>query len=440
MTRSSVWGRRRTPTDPQSTIGTDPSQYGDWAEYWANIVRAMRAVPGAHFLFDWTVNQYYRPIPFDQWYPGNDVVDIIGIDAYDSGITDSSLTPDERWQKLSNEPDGLNALAAFAAAHNKPMSIPEWGLMQVGPKGGAGDDPTYVKGLASFIATHPVVYNSYFLKPVGNAVIPLTSAPLSLAAYRSTLALNGGLNKPIVGMAATPDGGGYWLVGSDGGIFSFGDAQFYGSTGGIHLNQPIVGMAATPDGEGCWLVGSDGGIFSFGDAQFYGSTGGIHLNQPIVGMTATPQGNGYWLVGSDGGIFSFGDAQFHGSTGGIHLNQPIVGMTAAPHGNGYWLVGSDGGIFSFGDAQFHGSTGGIHLNQPIVGMTAAPHGNGYWLVGSDGGIFSFGDAQFHGSTGGIHLNQPIVGMTATPHGNGYWLVAADGGIFAWGDADFYGSE
>jgi len=80
---------------------------------------------------------------------------------------------------------------------------------------------------------------------------------------------------------ATPDGKGYWLVASDGGIFSFGDAAFYGSTGAIHLAQPIVGMAATPDGKGYWLVASDGGIFSFGDAAFYGSTGAIHLAQPI---------------------------------------------------------------------------------------------------------------------------------------------------------------
>jgi len=82
----------------------------------------------------------------------------------------------------------------------------------------------------------------------------------------------------------TTTGAGYDLVAADGGIFSFGDAAFYGSTGGIHLNQPIVGMAATPDGKGYWLVAADGGIFSFGDAAFYGSTGGIHLNQPIVGM------------------------------------------------------------------------------------------------------------------------------------------------------------
>ena len=58
---------------------------------------------------------------------------------------------------------------------------------------------------------------------------------------------------------------------SDGGIFTFGDAAFYGSEGGVTLNSPVVGMASTPDGKGYWLVASDGGIFTFGDAAFYGS-------------------------------------------------------------------------------------------------------------------------------------------------------------------------
>jgi hypothetical protein len=75
-------------------------------------------------------------------------------------------------------------------------------------------------------------------------------------------------------MASTPDGGGYWLVASDGGIFSFGDAQFHGSTGSLPLVEPVVGMAANPDGGGYWLVASDGGIFTFGDGNFYGSAAG----------------------------------------------------------------------------------------------------------------------------------------------------------------------
>jgi hypothetical protein len=237
--------------------------------------------------------------------------------------------------------------------------------------------------------------------------------------------------------------GGYYLVAADGGIFCYGSAQFYGSTGGITLNKPIVGMAVTADDQGYWLVGADGGIFSFGDAAFYGSTGGITLNKPIVGMAVTPDGQGYWLVGADGGIFSFGDAAFYGSTGGITLNKPIVGMAPTADGHGYYLVASDGGIFSYGDAAFYGSEGGATLNKPIVGMAVdvsglQSGGIGYWMVGADGGIFSF-QAPFFGSTGGITLNKPIVGMAATPDGQGYWLVGADGGIFNYGDAAFYGS-
>ena len=83
---------------------------------------------------------------------------------------------------------------------------------------------------------------------------------------------------------------GYWLVATDGGIFSYGDATFYGSTGSIRLNRSIVGMAATPDGHGYWLVATDGGIFSYGDATFYGSTGAIRLDEPIVGMAPTADG------------------------------------------------------------------------------------------------------------------------------------------------------
>ena len=232
---------------------------------------------------------------------------------------------------------------------------------------------------------------------------------------------------------------GYWLVASDGGIFNFGDAAFYGSTGAKHLNAPIVGMAETSDGGGYWLVASDGGIFTFGDASFFGSTGSQRLNKPIVGMAATPDGAGYWLVASDGGIFNFGDAGFLGSTGAQHLNAPVVGMATTPDGAGYWLVASDGGIFTFGDAPYLGSEGSQPLNKPVVGMAATLDGAGYWLVASDGGIFNFGDAGFGGSTGARHLNAPIVGMAATPDSGGYWLVASDGGIFNFGDAPFYGS-
>jgi plastocyanin len=247
---------------------------------------------------------------------------------------------------------------------------------------------------------------------------------------------------------------GYRETASDGGQFSFGGADFFGSTGGTHINKPVIGQATTPDSQGYWEAASDGGIFAFGNAPFLGSTGGVNLTKPIVGIAATPAAplfgapppaippsrGGYWEVASDGGLFAFGNAGFFGSLGGIPLTSPIVGMAPTPSGQGYWMVASDGGLFAFGDAGFFGSLGGIPLTKPIVGMTATPDGQGYWLVASDGGLFAFGDAGFFGSTGGTPLAQPIVGMAAAPDGQGYWMAASDGGIFAFGpSAPFLGS-
>ncbi len=235
------------------------------------------------------------------------------------------------------------------------------------------------------------------------------------------------LSRPIVGMAVTPTEAGYWLVASDGGIFSYGDAGFEGSAGAIELNSPIVGIAPTATGEGYWLVATDGGIFSYGDARFHGSAGAIDLNSPIVAVGVTPTGAGYWLAAADGGIFSYGDARFFGSAGAIDLNSPIVGMAATPTGAGYWLTASDGGIFSYGDAAFHGSAGAVDLSEPIAGMAATPTGDGYWLLAADGGVFAYGEAAFHGSGGDLDLgDRRAEAIVATSTGEGYWIALGDG--------------
>jgi N-acetylmuramoyl-L-alanine amidase len=266
-----------------------------------------------------------------------------------------------------------------------------------------------------------------------------TSGPVLAARIGGAAPVGAPAGEPIsshlvVAMASDATTGGYWLVGSDGGVFSF-DAPFHGSAGALPLARPVVGAASTPDGGGYWLVASDGGVFSYGNAAFYGSLGGQHLNQPIVGMAATPDGGGYWLVASDGGIFAFGDAPFLGSTGSMRLNRPVVGMAATPDGNGYWLVASDGGIFAFGDVPFLGSTGSMRLNRPVVGMAATPDGNGYWLVASDGGLFTFG-APFDGAATGL-LRRGAVGVSTGA--GGYRILASDGSVYAFGGAPFYGS-
>ena len=77
--------------------------------------------------------------------------------------------------------------------------------------------------------------------------------------------------------------------------------------GGTDLNFPIVGIAATPTGRGYWLVATDGGVFSFGDARFFGSTGSLRLAAPVIDVATTQSGRGYGLLAANGGIFAFGE-------------------------------------------------------------------------------------------------------------------------------------
>jgi hypothetical protein len=223
---------------------------------------------------------------------------------------------------------------------------------------------------------------------------------------------------------------GYWLVGGDGGVFSYG-THFYGSTGNLKLNQPVFAITSTKDGKGYWFVARDGGVFSYGDAAYHGSVPGLGVHvTDIVGMADDEATGGYWLVGKDGGVYAF-DAPFHGSVPALsdHVAD-VVGMTATADGGGYDLVTSTGAVYSFGDARYHGGANTMaHLNAPIVGISLDPATGGYWEAGSDGGVYAY-DAPFDGSAGGLHLTEPIVGVSATPSGSGYWLVGADGGVFA----------
>ncbi|HEY5023848.1 MAG TPA: hypothetical protein VII76_02625 [Acidimicrobiales bacterium] len=233
----------------------------------------------------------------------------------------------------------------------------------------------------------------------------------------------------------------YWMVASDGGVFTFGGLPFDGSMGGVRLAQPMVGIAPTSDlsgasGRGYWTVASDGGVFTFGDAGFHGSMGGVKLDKPMVGIAADPATGGYWTVASDGGVFAF-DAPFFGSMGAVKLTKPVVSMVATPDGRGYWLFASDGGVFAFGDAGFAGSLGQLKLQAPIVGATS-PDAGGYLMVAADGGVFAFGDATYYGSLGGHALARPVVGMASADSG-GYWLTDSNGAVTSFGDAGYFGS-
>ena len=216
----------------------------------------------------------------------------------------------------------------------------------------------------SYPATNPAVTNLYGFGDAVDVTVP-------------------NRDSGATAVASTPSGRGGWILyGESGEVVPFGNAVWLGDGSSIHHRSGtwppfgsaidyFSGIAATPDGRGYWLVGIDGGVFAYGDAVFYGSMGGHHVDAPVAGIARTSDGRGYWLVSWDGGVFAFGDARFSGSMGGRALNSLTIGIAANLDGSGYWTVAQDGGVFAFGGAPFLGSMGNRALARPVYGMAAS---------------------------------------------------------------------
>jgi hypothetical protein len=164
----------------KNPVGATRAQQLAWRRFWARAVRVMRRVPGARFRFDWTVNAAFEPIPLARIYPGDGVVDIIGVDAYDAGLR----TTTGRWHRLASRPVGIDDVARFAARRHKPLSLPEWGLMPRNRRWlGGGDDPAYVAGIDRVLRTRRVAYQAYFY--AGDTAAQLRRSPRALRLVRA---------------------------------------------------------------------------------------------------------------------------------------------------------------------------------------------------------------------------------------------------------------
>jgi len=78
------------------------------------------------------------------------------------------------------------------------------------------------------------------------------------------------------------------------------------SAAALRLNAPVVGITATRDGRGYWLVATDGGVFPFGSAPGYGSTAGLSPPPKVIGLAAAPGRPGYLVIAEDGRPYPFG--------------------------------------------------------------------------------------------------------------------------------------
>lgn len=139
-----VLGWEMNGTTYTHRCGPDPES---WKKYWHHIVTTMRSVRGQKFRFDFAPNRGVDAIPWSQCYPGDDVVDIIGMDSYDQA-------PGRTFEEQVTAPYGLQEQVDFATAHNKLISYPEWGLFR------NGDNPAYVRAMLNWIERHKPLYQT----------------------------------------------------------------------------------------------------------------------------------------------------------------------------------------------------------------------------------------------------------------------------------------
>ncbi|NHI09566.1 secreted protein [Streptomyces sp. KO7888] len=165
-----VLGWEMNGTTYTHRCGPDPEA---WKTYWKRIVTTMRAVPGQKFRFDFAPSRGRDAVPWTQCYPGDDTVDIIGMDSYDQP---RGMTFDEQVK----EPYGLQAHVDFAKAHGKPVSYPEWGLFR------NGDNAAYMRGMLAWMDEHKPVYNTV-TDYCPHGVWQCDDNPRSTAVYRSVL-------------------------------------------------------------------------------------------------------------------------------------------------------------------------------------------------------------------------------------------------------------
>ena len=273
------------------------------------------------------------------------------------------------------------------------------------------------------------------------AVVPAHNGALVDVSVLNPSGAGGAGDTTLAAYLYTAPTGGYAILTGAGAIYTFGDALYYGNLlDGGHAGQagfpsypgPAVGLAATPDGGGYNILNSGGGIYTFGNGHYYGNlidgghpglTGFPAYPGPAVALSYTPTGGGYSILNAGGGIYSFGDALYYGNlidgghpgqTGFPQYPGPAVSLAWTPSGLGYSILTSSGAIYSFGDAQYFGNLLDHGYPGVAVSLNMTKSGSGYSILTSSGALYTFGDANYLGNLLDRGYPGPAVAISDTP--------------------------
>ncbi len=248
----------------------------------------------------------------------------------------------------------------------------------------------------------------------------------------------------------------YWIVASDGGVFSMGtNIKFFGSMAGKPLVQRITSSTARPQHDGYWMLGGDGGIFSFGNAKYLSGPTKTATSGYYRAIVGTPSGNGYWVITKLGSISPFGDAattywaginasykRFNTNPLNALPGLPVNGIVSAARtvsGKGLILLAENGATYGYGDAPYHGNVPINYAGGQRATSITVDNKNGYIVAANNGATYGLGGTYRGGANTAGQLAGPIISIASTSDSGGYWELGQDGGIFAYGNALFKGS-
>ncbi|HTW09909.1 MAG TPA: G1 family glutamic endopeptidase [Acidimicrobiales bacterium] len=421
--------------------------------------------------FSWYELIPAAPVYLGEVFPGDKITAVInrvGASTWEVKIAD--LTRGVVWEgAVSYTSPGTSAEwiqeAPFDAVTNRVLGLANYGSVTFSDLGvsGPGTQSATMKPIYMYTKKHGVIrsypdqyktgndsFDVYFGNSgaaTGYPEVPVGGVPQTTTSLPSTTT--------TTSPAVRPTAPGYWLLGLDGGVFSYGSAGFYGSAAKIESGKgqyEVTSMAATPDGRGYWVVNAEGGIFPYGDARYYGSIASMNsVEPPVIQVTATADGRGYYMVGLDGSVFAFGDAHYYGSCqtiGGCGVFE-VTSLLPDTTGGGYWILTENCNLVSFGDAPLISSFGcesrSVATREIARSAAPTPDGKGFWVLltsNKSSQIYTEGDASSYGNwTNQLvpHKNNPAMALLLTPDGRGAWVVFEKGQVEDLGDAPDLGS-
>ena len=338
---------------------------------------------------------------------------------------------------------------SFDVAFGKPAAGPQgWPAVRLGKSLGTGAATTGPAPTGP-ATTGPATTGPPPTGPATTGPAPTGPAPTGLSSTTG-----------VPGTAGTTTAPGYWLVGGDGGVFSFGSARYGGSVARVFARAKlpgITGIAAAPGGKGYWLVTATGGVFPLGGASYLGSVASLNLSagaRPAI--AAAPAGDGYYILSPWGDVFAFGSAHFEGSCNRAECGGGrAVALVPDATGHGYWVLLSNCKVVAFGDARPLASPS-CQAATAASAAGRAPDGKGFWVLLRNGTVFSLGGATTYrawSSPGDPGTKEPwpatdgpvkttassasevwAVALVPTNDGQGAWVVRSNGSVEKLGDA------